>query len=374
MSEPARKPNQNPESYSPKDKPEIINLLEQRTSKVVIDGNITYIDGVTPLGENISWRNCTYSDCMTLLLHTLGVKTTYEQVIGLSGSCYRASMIYGWDPGSSILDIIDAHLGLGTRGNANRFYGIDSYSIDNKDASEKQVVKSINAGIPVLILGGKLLPEWSILLGYEATAEGMKYFGRTYFDCIASENNEMFFTENHYVLLDRYPNNAEWNIFFDKPCKPTHALDALKISLETCRKMFVPHDKFGYGAYEQMITGFKNNEYNSDFRGDGNGVINNIIFNLIDARRAAYIYLNASAGLLMGENKIKLLAVSAIYKDMFDTLQSVIPYEKLCHNFDQSTMTEETREKFINALRKCKEFEYKAQEIVKEILENWEEF
>ncbi|HBL84368.1 MAG: hypothetical protein A2Y17_04930 [Clostridiales bacterium GWF2_38_85] len=365
-------PNQIPESYSPK-KPEIISLFEQKKSRVITDGNLTYIDGVPLLGEDIPWRNCTYSDCMTLLLNTLGIKTSYEQVIGLSGSCYRASMIYGWDPGSSILDIIDAHLGLGTRGNANRFYGIDSYSIDNKDAGEKQFVKSIDAGIPVLILGGKLLPEWSILLGYEATTDGMKYFGRTYFDWMASENNEMFFTENRYVLLDRYPKNSEWNIFFDKPCKPTPALDALKISLETCLKMFVPHDKFGYGAYEQMITGFKNNKYNSDFRGDGNGVINNIIFNLIDARRAAYIYLNESAGLLMGVNKIKLLAVSSIYKDMFDTLQSVVPYEELCHNFDQSTMTEETRKKFVDALCKCKEMEYQVHKIVKEILDNWKE-
>jgi hypothetical protein len=35
-------------------------------------------------------------------------------------------------------------------------------------------------------------------------------------------------------------------------------------------------------------------------------------------------------------------------------------------------MTEGTRIKFANALRHCKELEYKAREIVKRILENWD--
>lgn len=342
---------------------------EQILKKVIVTANGAYIDAVSSIEDDIPWRNCTYSNCTMSVLKTIGVKTTYEKVIGLTGSCYRTSMIYGWDPGSTIVDIIYAHLGIHSGDNANHFYGINSYSIDNKDDCEKQVIESIKAGIPVLILGGRLLPEWSILLGYEVKVDGVKYFGRTFFDSMASEDE--IFTDNRYVLLDRFPGNAEWNIFFNKSCEPTHELDALKISLESCLKMFTPHDKFGYGAYDKMIEGFEKNEYDSDFRGEGNGVIDNIICNLIDARRAAYIYLGESAELLTDKDKSKLLTVSSLYKDMFDALQKVVPYEKLSHDFDQSTMTEEIRRKFIVVLQRCKELEYKVHEIIKNILENW---
>jgi hypothetical protein len=233
MSEPIKKLNQtNPESYSPKT-PKLINMMEQagkKQNKVITTGNGAYIDGF-PAIEWHEWGECTHSNCMTLILKSLGVETSYEQVMGLSGSCCRVSMVYGWDPGSSIVNIIYAHLGINSDNNANRFYGIDSYQIVDKKDCEKQVMKSIDAGIPVMILGGRLLPEWSILLGYEVTADGVKYFGRSYFDDNASENE--IFTENRYVLLDRYPSDAEWHRLFNKSCEPTSAMDALKISLET---------------------------------------------------------------------------------------------------------------------------------------------
>jgi len=62
-------------------------------------GNGRYIDGAAALGWDIPWRNCTYSGCAALLLNTMGIDVTYEQIMGLTGSCFRASMAYGWDPG-----------------------------------------------------------------------------------------------------------------------------------------------------------------------------------------------------------------------------------------------------------------------------------
>ena len=195
MSEPIKKPIQtNPESYKP-EAPKMMGMLEKTQNKVIFTENGAYVDSFPKLGEGDSeWGDCTHSYFVTLVLKYLGIETTYEQVMGLSGSCYRVSMIYGWDPGSNILDITSSHLGAGSDENACRFYGIDIYAIETGEAGEKateeQVRKSVDAGIPVLILGGKFLPEWSVLLGYEKTSDGYKYFGRSFFD--GWEANDVF--------------------------------------------------------------------------------------------------------------------------------------------------------------------------------------
>lgn len=357
MSEIAKIPSQKPESYKPSEKPEIVNLAEQKTSKVITTENGKYIDNVPQIkwGE---WHECTYSGCMMLLLNALGARTTYEQVMGLTGSCYRASMAYGWDPGSSIVNITYFHLGINADQNANRLYGFDSFSIDDGVTRDEQVRNSIDSGIPVLILGGRCAPEWSIVLGYELTDGGTKYFGRSYFDNNAPDDE--IYTENRYVLTNGYP--GDWHKLFNKTCEPTPALDALKLSLETCLKMFTPHDNFGYGAYDMMIKGFENNEF---------GHVCNIVGNLIDARRAAYVYLNVNARLLTGTNKSNLLAVSSLYNDIFNMLQDVLPYEKLHHGFDESTISAEIRKELIEALRKSAILERQLRDIVTDILTNW---
>ena len=367
MSEPIKKPERKPESYRPSEKPEIIGLFENRTTKVVTEGNLTYIDGVPAIGWDIPWRDCTFSGCMTLLLNALGTNVTYERVMGLTGSCYRANMANGWDPASSIVDLTYYHMkvGVGTGNNINRVYGMDSYTVDDHAERDEAARKSIDEGFPVLSLGSRGAPEWGILLGYEKTEEGVKYFGRSYFDGDTPEN-EMF-TENRYALASLF---ADYHQFYDKFCEPTPALDALKNSLETCLKIYAPHERIGYGAYDMMIKGFAENEYKSTW--DTEGSVCNIMCNLIDARRAAHIYLDESAGMLAGENKLRLLAVSSMYKDMFDTLQGVIPYDTLRHDFDQNALSEETRGNMILALQKCKALEYQAHEAVAEILEHWE--
>lgn len=380
MSEAVKIPNQTPESYRPGEKPEIINLSEQRSSKVIATNNGKYIDGV-PTVKWGEWHECTYSGCMTLLLNALGVNTTYEQVMGLTGSCYRVSMAYGWDPGSNIINITCAHLGIDTDRNANRFYGINDKPIDmDKSTDEEREIwarESIDAGVPVLVLGSRGPAEWGVLLGYEKSPDGFKYFGRSYFDdeyydYVAAANET--FTHNKYVLACNFPKKERqmfWGRLFNDSCDPTPALDALKISLETCLEMFKPHERFGYGAYDKMIHGFENNNFKRDWGSDDNsrdGDVGSIIRNLTDARRAAHIYLTESAEILTGDNKTKLSKAASLYKGMFDTLQGVMPYED---DFDQSAMTEETRWNFAEALRKCKDLEYQAHDIVKMILENW---
>jgi len=254
-------------------------------------------------------------------------------------------------------------LGFNAGDNALRRYGIVPSSAEDRDERGERARKSIDAGVPVLSLGSRGAPEWGVILGYEVTADGYKYFGRSYFDGGAPENE--LFTENRYTLGNLY---ADYHMLLDGTCEATPAMDALKISLEAAVKMFAPHDRFGYGAYDTMIKGFETNTFMNDWGGEGD--IYNIIINLTDARRAAQIYLNENASLLSGENKSRMLSAAAVYGEMIGILLTIT--EDKDFDGDIIKSSRDVRIKFAGALQKCKELEYRAQDIIKNILENWE--
>jgi len=392
MSEPLKKPGRAPESYTPKEMPEIVKLAgEIKTRKpceVKTANGGSYIDGVPPL----QWgqlKDCTYSGCLALWLHALGIDATYEQIAGLTGSCYRLSMAYGWDPGSIIVNISYDTMrfknnACGTDDNANRAFGYEFHNEKNAAKRDEQVQKSIDAGVPVLALGSRAVPEWCIITGYEKAGDGVTYFGRSYFDDCAPEGE--LYTDNRYTLADRYP--GDYPDVFVKlcggPCEPLPAKDALKCSLETCltlfgkpksRKTKKAARRTGYGAYKFMIDSLRKNEYYNTFEKSRECVIDDLwmhFSNLLDARRAARIYLSESAALLSGENRAKLQRAAAMYREMFDALSAVLPYDKLYGHEFTPGFTAQLREEIIAALQKMLSLEKQARVLVKDILKHWE--
>lgn len=365
---------QNPQGYGPS-KPEILNLARrtQAFNRVKFTNNGAYIDNVPTINFG-EWHECTHSGCMMLLMNALNTETTYEYLMGVSGSCYRASMAYEWDFGSNIVSIIYALLGYGGDYYAHRACGLDYHNPINDENRDEKVCESIDAGIPVLVLGGRMVPEWSILLGYEKTNNGIKFFGRSYFDNDADEDE--LFTDNRYTLLNSYPGDGIIKIF--KICDPIYPKEALKASLETCLNFFKPHEKFGFGAYRKMIDSFKINSFTSDFGITKGGAVSSILINLADARRAASIYLNGCLDLISGENKSRLSQVSALYSDLFNILNAVIN-NPVCRfentpdfKFEMVVNNEELRNYVADELMKCMEIEQRIQDLVKVILGNWE--
>ena len=388
MSEPVKKPDQQPESYQPK-KPEMMRALEgaqvrlQPAYPVLAANGGSYIDGVPTLkwGE---FKDCTYSGCVALWLNVMGVNATYEQVAGLTGSCYRLSMCYGWDPGSCIMNTSYSLLkgfadACGADDNANRAFGFEFYTVEDEAERDEKVQKSIDSGIPVLALGGTFFAEWNILTGYEKTEGGIRYFGRSYFDGFSSAHE--FYTNNRYALANRYP--GEYPGLFlklcNQSCEPTPSKEALKRSLETCLIMFgAPKTwkskRLGYGAYKFMIDSLKRDRYYNSLKKTTKYKDVEMHFsNLLDARRAAHIYLAESAPLLSGENRARLLRVAAMYKEMFDVLSAVLPYEKLCNNEFEAGLSAELRQEIIGALQKMILLEKQARVIVRKILADWED-
>lgn len=291
-------------------------------SKLISTKNGVYIDKVPPLAWNTN-RECTYSGCATLLLGALGCDTTYEQVMGLTASCFRTSLFYGWDPASNILDIINYHLGTSITENMLRYYGWESYHPENDETRDTKVMQSLNAGIPVLVLGGRGAPEWSILLGYENTADGVRFFGRSYFDKDAPAGE--CYTPNGYTWADHYP--AEGTTLFRRCGDSVSYENALRTSLETCLAMFRPHEKFGYGAYTCMINSFRENRFLTEWGPEGK--IYTILITLADARRAAAVYLRDSAARFSGKNAEVLLKAAELYTQIHELLVPVVQPEEL---------------------------------------------
>ena len=348
-------------------------------TRVIKTANGAYIDNIPPLkweGRN-GGTGCTYSGAVATILNAIGKNATYEQVAGLAGSCYHLGMCYGWNYGSSLINTSYHHQKIDCDWNALRAFGIDYYTLgeQDKEAYGEHARKSIDAGFPVLLLGLNNPPEWCILTGYEKDGAEFKYFGRTYCDPDDIPENELY-TGNRYVLGKNFPGEHPQGFFrlLDRPCEPTPPKDALKISLQTCLDMFKPNNevKFGCDAYAFMIESFNKNEYPDSFSKENASkeVIRFMLDLLLDERRAAHIHLSQSADLLSGENKTKLATAAGLFKEMHDTLYSVIPRDK--QRKEEYALTPEFRKELADALRKMSALEKQARDIVADILNNWE--
>ena len=335
MSAPMRKPRRTPESYNPK-KPEIANMMEESAGKVDIkkadvvktasDGS--YIDGV-PMLKWGEWQDNSYCGCVITLLNAAGIPVSYEEVMGLSGVCYQAIMRDDWDPSSQM-----PQNGRLCEKNVGDALGIAVYTLDNDKDMWEQAKLSIDHGYPVLLVGGRWAPEWSLACGYQVINGESRFYGRTYFDCqnyaIPEKDIELqsthvpeneIYTDNKYFYFNVFPGvyPVALTRFYDKKCEPVSRKQALKVSLETCLMMFEQqpgeHHRFGYDAYNVLIAGFEldDAEYQAKC-----GCDQYHIGSMQDSRHAAYVYLDASTGLLDGANKAKLAETAKLYKTMLD--------------------------------------------------------
>jgi len=367
-----QKPNQAPEGYSPKEIPEIMKLageIKTTTHAVKSANGGSYIDGVPWLrwGE---WKDCTYGGALALIFDAMGVKISYEEIMGLSGSCYKAILGEDWDPSSEMPQV-----GVNCEHNAPQALGIKAYSLKDAKKRDANVMKSLDKGFPVLVCGQRAAPEWTVLTGYEKTGGEVKYFGRTYFDYEGAPEDETF-TGNQYYLANQYPGEYPNGLlrFYDKTRRPLPPRKALKISLETCIKTFEPARggyKEGYDAYDVYIAGFElgDEDYRAKCTNDQYHV-----GSLMDARRAAHIYLRESADLLAGENRVKLLEASQLYRAMLDNMLTAVPYEKTSSVFNGSASpvwSAEQRQALAKALRENKELEKQVRVLVADILKHW---
>ena len=379
MSKPAEKIVR-PESYSPKKRPEILNLMEDagknrmaHETKTANGGS--YISGVPYLkwGE---WRDCSYAGALLLIFDAIGVETTYEDIMGYSGACWKIVMNDGHGPESQMLQV-----GVNCDTNVTRALGIDMYSISDDSERDVNVTANLDKGYPVLACGQRDAPEWTVITGYERNADGVKFFGRSYFDGGSNPNQPLagdIFTENEYLHANQYPGQYPSALmrFFDRKCEAIDRKGALKVSLETCANAFSQppsHYMQGFDGYDVLISGL---EASDDEYLEFNVNDRYHIGSLMDARRAAHIFLGNNGDTLTGANKANLMTAAGLYKSMLDNMLSAVPYAQTSESFSTgttSTWSAHERSALSSALRQNKELEREAQALIKAILNRWDD-
>lgn len=188
-----------------------------------------YIDGVPMLRWGQS-QDCTWAGAATILLNVIGVNLTYWEVMGFSGACYYFSMTPDWCPSAAMLQVA-----YDPAATLIQSMGIERVFI-SEEGGNSQVRDAIKNGMPVMIIQPRVEMEWGVLCGYMGED---KFYGRSYFDYISPEEKDIF-TDNRYYLADGFP-GADPNLmcfYRSGEAAPLPVCDALRLSLETARKLY----------------------------------------------------------------------------------------------------------------------------------------
>lgn len=298
----------------------------------------------------LSWEGegfgqmCTWAGALYAALKYMGEPYTYEQIMGMSGACYRICFTDVWD--YSCTDALVAF------DYATPLYSAIGYSFRIVERLEKQerkaerlaVMEDIQGGKPVLAINLRVAPEWGIITGY--TDNGSRFLCRTYFDkeifdALEQEDEQeqedsrkqadrrMVFEENEgYLFSDFWPFII---IHFGEKKNVKPPLDILKTSLATLIDSSEAEECRGYyqgrDAYRAWINGLSKE---SDFQieNDRESVLrrldvnDNMLCSLADSRRAAAAWLRESRTLLTAEGREYLAQIAENCQTIFDTVSA----------------------------------------------------
>ena len=312
------------------------------------------------------WRDCSYAGAATVAMNTIGVGVTYEDVMGMSGACYRISMKDDWDPSAGM-----PQCGYDVETPLHRALAFERYGISDENERRHKAMECIDEGIPVLCCGQRAEPEWGLIAGYAKGGE--VFFGRTYFDYNGASESEIF-TEDRYFLADKFP--GYMMTFFDKRCEPISPRAALKRSLETCIGSLNQgpgqHGYIrGYQAYELWVRGLEDESKFTEFPAGTNGYH---LDQLRDARRCAHVYLGSCLELLRNESRTRLEKALGLFRAMFGKLMTIAPYEGTESSFNGRLedwgMCK--RREFAELLRESCAMEREAEAEFRMILDDWD--
>lgn len=263
---------------------------------------------------------CAWAGALYAALKYMGEPYTYEQIMGMSGACYRICFMDVWD--YSCTDALVAF------DYVTPLYSAIGYSFRIVERLEKQerkserlaIMEDIQNGKPVLAINLRVAPEWGVITGY--TDNGSHFLCRTYFDKDIFEENE------GYLFSDFWPFII---IHFGEKKNVEPPLDILKTSLTTLVDSFQAEECRGYSqgrdAYKAWIRGLS---MESDFRieSDRDNVLrrlevnDNMLCNLADSRRAAAVWLREDTSLANETGQQYLAKIAENCQTISDTVSA----------------------------------------------------
>jgi len=292
-----------------------------------------------PFGDGME---CSWAAALTAALQAMKIKTNYDEVMGVSGACYRIAFCSpGWDYSSvDGLVVYD----YATPGFAAFGYTPEQYGhIEKADRAEhrQKITKEIRSNMPVLGINLRVAPEWGIICGYEK--EGEDLFCRTKYDKQTIENDQAFMKgslafdsaliTNHYNYL--YVDNWPFLLcYFSQKRKPPtpneNLLTSLKVFIDCAKKECEDGYFMGFKAYETWIADLKDDifyETCDDEQIARRFSVNQFcVLSLFDARKSASLYMKNGVK-LFDSMQLPIIAelfgkVASIAGDMHKMLDS----------------------------------------------------
>lgn len=294
----------------------------------------------------LNWEagmECPWAGALYAALQYMGETYTYQQLMGMSGACYRICFADVWD-----YSCTDALVAFDYATPLYRAIGWDFRIADRLEKQERKaerlaIMEDIQNGKPVLAINLRVAPEWGVITGY--TDQGNRFLCRTYFakeildhleqeDCQNVEDKRTVFVENEgYLFSDAWPFLI---IHFSEKVDTPSPKEILRTSLVTLAESFQARQCRGYyqgrEAYEAWIKGLSQE---SDFRFERDrenvmrrlNVNDSMLCNLVDARQAAASYLSESRFLLTEKEQeplIKIAENEQAIADMIDAFRDKV--------------------------------------------------
>lgn len=268
----------------------VLRYINNRTALELKDISTCLLPGIMPLewGAN-NTMPCTWAGALYAALRFMGEAYTYEQIMGMSGACYRIVFCEVWD--WSALDALVAFSYDMPLYDAIGYEPVWACRLekDERIAERYRIVADILLGKPVVAINLRVAPEWGVITGY--SDNGKILYCRTYFDSDKlNENKDYLETENWPFLITHFGEKRE------KPSAAaivTASLRALVESFET-----PPRDGYFQGkqGYEKWIEGLRNDSIWSDQCpqhdiGRRFDVHLSTVYQLVDARNCAAVFL-----------------------------------------------------------------------------------
>lgn len=295
----------------------------------------------------LSWtedcqRMCPWGGALHAALKYMKEPYTYDQIMGMSGACYRICFTDVWD--YSCTDALVAYDYATPLSDAigYSFRFAERLEKQERKAERQAIVEDIQNGLPVLAINLRVAPEWGIITGY--TDNGSRFLCRTYFDqevfdaleqedCQGQEcgqaDRRMVFEENGgYLYSDFWPFII---LHFGEKKDRLSPLNVLRGSLFTLVKSFRAEACRGYyqgeEAYRAWIAGLSKEE---DFKleTDRENVLrrlevnDSMLCNLIDARHAASVWLQENLQLVSETCRERLTRMTGNFRKISDMLSA----------------------------------------------------
>ena len=262
-------------------------------------GEACYIPNVPVMPPFGKGMECSWAAALTAALRARGAQTTYAEVMGVSGACYRLAFCSpGWD--YSAVDGLVAY-DYATPGFAAFGYTPVQYCrIEKADRAEhrRRIMKEIRNNMPILGINLRVAPEWGVICGYAKAGEDL--FCRTKYDAEVTEQPDFVkgsLNPYDYLFVDNWPFLL---CYFDGKRKPPTPEENLAASLRTfsdCAEKPRQGGYFlGFQAYEAWARDLRDDAF-YETCGDEQmarrfSVNQFCMLALQDARQAAHAYLS----------------------------------------------------------------------------------